>query len=115
MASLTITISGIPPSLSRDIELEWAQRAAALAIQQARMAGGQVTSGTINDPGAPGLATWSYTPTGVPTDEPKIAPAGAPLRFIDEVAMRWRANECLHWPFHRKALKPAPLLEARNQ
>jgi hypothetical protein len=62
MASLTITIT-IPASLSRAIELAWAHRAAELAIEQARGAGGTVTSGAVNDPGAPGLVTWSYTPT----------------------------------------------------
>jgi hypothetical protein len=54
---------------------------------------------------AKGLCTIHYQRWlrhGVPTDEPKIAPAGAPLRFIDEVAIRWQANECLYWPFHRK-------------
>lgn len=62
MASLTITVA-IPASSTRDIELSWAQRAAALAIEAARGAGGQALSGTISDPGAPGLVSWTYTPT----------------------------------------------------
>jgi len=60
-ASFTITVSP-PTSMTRAIELMWAQRGVALAMENARGAGGQTTSGTISADGVSALASWTYTP-----------------------------------------------------
>jgi hypothetical protein len=63
LALFTLTVASQTPALEkRASELAFIERALALAVQDARAAGGNKTSGNIVNDGAMVIGSWVYVP-----------------------------------------------------